>query len=227
MKLKLINKKNEIGDVITFVLKPEMDLSWLPGQFFHYVLEHPDIDNRGLERWFTISSAPYEKNIMITTRILAKDPSSFKSYLNLLPLGSEIEADGPKGKFILDATGEFTVFIAGGIGITPFRSILLDAVENKNKLDGVLLYANRENLFYFKEELTSAIAKLRNFNIEYFAKKDIEADNILASIPSGLKPTFYVSGPEPMVEAYVKLLLSMGFSDDQIKKDFFPGYDWH
>ena len=224
MKLKLIDKKSESFDAATFVFEPEAEVSWQPGQFFHYVLNH-EADDRGVERWFTISNAPYEKNITITTRIFPEKGSSFKKALNDLAIGSFIEGDGPKGKFILEDNKDFNVLVAGGIGITPYRSMIMEAAHHKNNIKGVLLYANRDGQFYYKDELNKAVSGISSLTIDYLTS-NITKDDLLDCIPGDIKPYYYLSGPEPMVEYYEKMLLSMGFADEQIKRDFFPGYEW-
>lgn len=225
MKLKLIEKKEQAGDAVSFIFESKNQIDWRPGQFMHYTLDH-EADDRGVERWFTISNAPYEKNVAITTRILPREASTFKTALNKIPVGKEVEADGPKGKFILDTNHDFTVFLAGGIGITPYRSMFLQAGHDKLSFSGVLLYANRNNDIVFQDELEAAATGI-GVEIEYYiGSHSLEIENILDAIPNLAKPFFYISGPEPMVEHYEKALLDMGFADDQIKRDFFPGYAW-
>lgn len=226
MELKLSEKKKVTTDIVTFVWKSAKPVSWQPGQYMHYVLDHKNPDERGKERWFTISAAPYEKNVSITTKIKKEGGSSFKSALNQLKIGDSIEADGPKGKFIIEDPEKFHVFIAGGIGITPFRSMYLQTQYDKQKLIGVLLYANKNKDIAFKKELEQTAHNI-DLDIKYFVGSiKIDADAILESIPTFVKPLFYVSGPEPMVEYYEKILLGLGFADNQIKRDFFPGYGW-
>jgi ferredoxin-NADP reductase len=78
MKLRLIQKHQELHDVCSFVFEPEEPITWEAGQYMHYNFPHPDTDDRGVERWFTISTAPFEKNIRITTRLALEKGSSFK-----------------------------------------------------------------------------------------------------------------------------------------------------
>jgi len=225
MKLKLVERKKQAGNATTFIFKSEENIEWQAGQYMHYILRH-EADERGDERWFTISNAPHEKNIAITTKILPSRASSFKSKLNQLPIGGLIEADGPKGRFVIDKPDEFLVFIAGGIGITPFRSMFVEASHKNNLYAGILLYINRDQNIIFKDELEKASAKI-GVGIKYFVNPEVlDADTILAVIPNLTKPYFYVSGPEPMVEYFEKMLLGLGFADEQIKRDFFPGYAW-
>jgi ferredoxin-NADP reductase len=124
MKLKLSAKRPESPGVVSFIFQPQKPLKWKAGQFLHYVLNHASTDDRGSDRWFTIASAPYEKHVMITTRFTAKKGSTFKKTLKALKAGDTIEVSDLDGDFVVDDPKKNYVFIAGGIGITPFRSIL-------------------------------------------------------------------------------------------------------
>ena len=77
MKLKLAAKKTESPGVESFIFKPEEPLAWKAGQFLHYVLNHLATDDRGSDRWFTIASAPWERHVMLTTRLASKQGSTF------------------------------------------------------------------------------------------------------------------------------------------------------
>src|SRR5580698_9008846 len=119
MKLKLAAKKTESAGVVSFIFKPEEPLMWKAGQFLHYVLNHAPTDDRGSDRWFTIASAPYERHVMLTTRLASKKSSTFKNTLKALKIGDDIEVSDMDGDFIVSDPKKHCVFIAGGIGITP------------------------------------------------------------------------------------------------------------
>jgi len=226
MKLKLIEKRQEAPDVFTFIFQPEEAASWQGGQFLIYTLPHPGMDNRKDKRFFSISSAPFQKNIQITTRILEEKGSSFKKALADLPLGATIEAEGPSGGFTADGSDEY-VFIAGGIGITAIRSILADLDARKIPIRGRLLYANRDGNFIYKDDLEAIAGRNPDFKIYYFIEPErITEESVKKLVPDLQKPLYLVSGPEPMVEAFEKMLANMGIADDRIKRDYFPGYNW-
>src|SRR3989344_3471118 len=132
MILTFFEKKQETKDVMSFKFKTDEPLSWQPGQYLFYTLPNDGPDNRGVTRYFTISSAPFEKIVIITTRISlpagrqVMPSSTFKKSLLNLKIGEKIEASGPDGDFTVENHKKNYIFIAGGIGITPFRSILLD-----------------------------------------------------------------------------------------------------
>ncbi len=226
MKLTLIEKKEEVPGVTTFVFEPEQPFVWQAGQYLHYVLPHESPDNRGTERWFTISSAPFEMRPQITTRHAEERSSTFKTALFALPIGSSIEADGPEGDFVVDTPATELVFIAGGIGITPFRSILKELAHDSADPHVTLLYANRDENFVFKQELDALAQERPNLTIHYFsADERIDEDAIRTRVPDLSVPTFYVSGPEPMVEVFEKMLFGMGIPEARFKRDDFPGYE--
>lgn len=223
MKLKLADKKKLFEDVCSFVFEPEKATNWLPGQYMHYVLEHPKADDRKTERWFTISTAPFEKSIQITTRLNAQKGSSFKHALLEMEIGDQIEADGPNGKFVLEPGDVHHVLISGGIGITPFRSQLSQLAHLKRDIKATLLYANSDENFVFGDELDEITKKIPGFSVKKFVGKRLgEAD--FKEFLDQSNTVFYVSGPEPMVESYYDLLIKMTGSEDRVKKDFFPGY---
>lgn len=222
MTLKFINRSDEVKDVVTFNFEPGEVVDWQPGQYMHYNLDLPDVDDKGPERWFTISSAPFEKNIHITTRLDNLPFSSFKKYLMNLKPGDEIEADGPGGKFILRQDAKRHVLIAGGIGITPYRSMLAQLAHDQKPANAVLMYANRDENFIFMEELEKFASQDNTFSIQKFVNKRISEDDIKPYLNEDT--VFYLSGPQGMVESYEELLPNWGLNPDKLMKDYFPGY---
>lgn len=225
MKLKLIERKPETADVESFIFEPTENITWKPGQFLHYVLHHEPTDDRGSDRWFTIASAPTEGNVMITTRFNNERSSSFKNKLRNLKVGRSIEATVVEGDFVVEDYSKEYVFIAGGIGITPFRSILKQLHHEGKQLKVTLLYANRDTNVIYKEELESFAKVNPTFKIHYiFSPEHIDEKKIKELVPDIQKPLFYISGPEPMVESLGNTLKEMGIPENNIKQDWFPGY---
>lgn len=224
MKLRFIEKKKEANNVYSFIFKPNKKVAWQPGQYLHYKLPHPNADDRGIERWFTISSAPYEKNIMLTTRFDTTRISSFKNALLNLEVGYQIEAGEPRGDFLLEQDASRHVLIAGGIGVTPYRSMLLQLDHDGKPLNIDLLYANRDDNFVFDrifQKLATRHPELRirkYVGAQRITKKDIK------QYLDDEKIIFYISGPRPMVESYQHLLDELKVSPQRIKTDYFPGY---
>ena len=225
MKLKLAVKKTESPGVVSFIFKPDEPLTWKAGQFLHYVLNHAPTDDRGSDRWFTIASASYERHVMLTTRFASTQSSTFKKTLKALKVGESIEVSDLDGDFILGDARKQYVFLAGGIGITPFRAILKEAAHAGTPLHATLIYANRSKVAAYKEELETMSRRNANFKIHYlFSPQRIDENTVKKLVPDLKKNHFYVSGPEPMVEGVGKMLQKMGVPKKKIKQDWFPGY---
>lgn len=224
MNLTFFEKKQEAKDVVSFKFKSDEPLNWKPGQYLFYTLPSDNPDNRGITRYFTISAAPFEKDIVITTRI-SKPSSTFKKSLGDMKIGETIEASGPDGDFTLGDPKKNYVFIAGGIGITPFRSILLDLNHKKLPINVQLLYANHDDNIVFRQDLESLISKNTSFKINYFISPNRIDEKTFSIFNSQLSAlSFYISGPKPFVEIYSQVLNSIGIKKENIKLDRFPGY---
>ena len=227
MKLTLVAKRPETGDVMSFMFRSDALLSWKAGQFLHYSLPHPDADERGITRYFTIASAPFEKHVMLTTRFASERSSSFKRALRQLPVGAVVEVGAPDGDFVLDDPSRQHVLMAGGIGITPFRAILLDLDHHELPINATLLYANRTTDFVYKAEIDALAHRHRRLAIRYLVSPARVTEASIRDVAADLaKPVFHISGPEPFVEALGDMLSRLGVSDAHVKRDYFPGYDW-
>lgn len=225
MKLKLTEKRQDVGDTTIFIFTPSEPLSFKAGQFLHYVLHHEPTDDRGSDRWFTNSAAPFENQIRITARFSGEKSSSFKKKLFSLKEGKNIEISLVDGDFTVEDPNQEMVFIAGGIGITPFRSILMQLDHDKQPINVTLLYANRDQNIVYKEDLENVAKNNPGLKIHYvFSPEHIDEQKIREFVPDLTKPVFYVSGPEPMVDAMGETLKKMGVVEDHIKQDWFPGY---
>ena len=227
MKLILKKSQPEIDDVHTFIFEPETPLTWQAGQYFQYHLPHQSADERGEKRWFTIASAPYEDFVQVSTRLNHEHSSTFKDQLTALKPGDSIDVTGPEGDFTVDDPGRQLVFIAGGIGITPFRSILRDLHHEHKSLHVTLFYANRNDQFAFREDFDALMPEQPDLHIHYIVSPEqIDAALIHEHVPAIDDAIFFVSGPESMVDAFKPLLESIGVPSENIKQDWFPGYVW-
>jgi len=225
MELTLINKKQETLSTVSFFFKSSSPIFWTPGQFLILTLDHKNPDVRGKMRFFTISSAPFENHIAITTKIDDNASSSFKKALSQLKLGDKIQAKGPDGNFILEDVFAEYVFIAGGIGIAAFRPIILDLANDKSPIKITLLYANKDDDILFKNELEEIAKSNPNFKINYFINPNqISEDSIKKLVPDLKKPLYYISGPNNMVENLFTMLKNLGIEEKKIKLDYFHGY---
>ena len=227
MKLILVDRRSETEDVTSFIFRSDAPLKWQAGQFLHYSLPHADPDERGVSRYFTIASAPFEGQVMLTTRFATERGSSFKRALRKLPLGAAVDAGEPDGDFVVGDLDHEHIFIAGGIGVTPFRAILLDLDHRELPINATLLYANRNPDFVYKAEMDRLAGRHPRLVVRYLVSPERVTQSSIRGVSADLaKPIFHVSGPEPFVEALGTMLTGLGVPDGQVKSDFFPGYDW-
>lgn len=229
MQLKLLEKRQVSSDCITFIFENSEHSTWKAGQYFRYKIENENADDRKITRYFTNAAAPFENKVQLTTRFVTEKSSTFKLDLQKLEVGGIIEANGPFGDFTLDEpAGKKYCFIAGGIGITPFRSILLQLDHDQKPFEITLLYANRNEEIIFKDELDGLSARNSGLKINYVINPNkIEDAEIQAAVTDFATTSFYVSGPEPMVKGIEETLLRLGAKEENLKHDYFPGYEKH
>lgn len=217
--IKLISSKAEAGNVRTFIFETG-GLKWVAGQYQRYTLQQTAQTKSENERWFTIASAPSEGVIRISTRLSG---SAFKRALKALVPGDAIWMDGLEGDFTWEEQpSKPVVFIAAGIGVTPFRSILLERHAAGKKLNATLLYFNRVSEIPFREEFETLSRQHPEFSLTPIVGELVTADSIFTRAPQRSETIFYLSGPEPMVENIGAELKKRGVS---LKQDWFPGYD--
>lgn len=226
MQLKFLEKRPEAGDTFSFNFELTEPMTWKAGQFLIYFLPHEKPDIRGKQRFFTISSSPFEKYVMLSTRIFPENRSSFKQALEELKAGDLVEVKGPDGDFVLTEPNREYVFIAGGIGVTPYRSIIGQLDFEKKPINVELLYANKTEDFPFRMYFEEIAQRNPNFKIEYVVSpQHVDEAYIGQNVENYKDKIFYVSGPEPMVENLFEMLKKMGIPEENIKTDYFPGYD--
>jgi ferredoxin-NADP reductase len=237
MRIRLKERRPEATDVMSFIFDlGGQQLEYRPGQILHYELDALAFpDERGNRRHFTISSSPTEEGIvMFTTRIRG---SGFKETLRQAPIGYELTCETPEGEFIL-RQGETLmrhVFIAGGIGITPYRSILRYSVDMNEPLNVLMLYFNRSSKdIIFSRELENMARQVPKFSLgnvlteteEGWKGEQGKLDEAIlrkwVPDPDGL--CFWVSGPPGMVSTCRELLELIGIKDQNIRTDRFMGY---
>ena len=234
MLLTLTARHREGENIESFQFQPERPFTFQAGQYLRYTLNHREPDNRGVSRFFTIASAPAEGFVMLATR-LSTPGSSFKQALRRLGAGDVVEAAGPSGQFVYSDREMPAVFVAGGIGITPFRSILVDLASRPLEADVTLLYANSTPDIPFRRLFDDLAAKQTRLKIAYTISQPdpdwrgpvgrIDERFIREHAPFARDPLFYVAGPKAMVAATAEALRTVGVAGDRIKRDFFPGYD--
>jgi ferredoxin-NADP reductase len=200
------------------------------------LIEPTETDAKGPRRTFSIASAPSEDAIMIATRMRG---TAFKRTLKSLPRSAPVRLQGPIGKFTLDAEVERpAVMLAGGIGITPFRSMLRQAADENQRRKLYLFYSNRTpQSAPFLAELTelarrnphfllSATMTDPNVSAEHWdgTRGYIGEDMLRQTLGDLLQPIYYVAGPPRMVAAMQGMLTRASVAAAQIRKDEFFGY---
>ncbi len=237
LMLQLKAKVHLGSDLWDFIFVPSRKLSYAPGQYMEWTLPHPDPDSRGYRRFFTLASSPTENSLRLGVR-LPSDPSSYKQALLDMNGNSVIAAAQLAGDFTLPHdTRQKIALIAGGIGITPYRSMIKYLLDKNEKRSITLFYAARtvDDLIY-KEVFDQARTKLGiktfytltdTMSVPATWKGMIGRINvrmIKAAIPDYRDRVFYLSGPNMMVADFETILLQMGVNPRHIKKDYFPGF---
>jgi len=217
-----------------FVFFPSTPISYLPGQYMEWTLPHKKVDSRGNRRYFTIASAPTESTIRLGVKFIDKG-SSFKQALRMLKKGDQVSALEIGGTFTLPKNKqEKLVFIAGGIGITPFRSMLHYLLDRKEKRDIMLLYSNRTQTdIIYTDIFTRAYEELGiptryivtdETNLPPYIYTAITPEFIKEQVPDYTERLFYISGPQGMIDSFREILTALGVQKHRIKTDFFPGF---
>ena len=232
-----IKEKREVAKgtlmVVFDLLGEEVDFQ--PGQYFWVTLLDPPYDDeKGPRRHITVVTSPTERGVLgLATRL--RD-SAFKRSLDELPVGTAVDVEHPKGEFVLpDDSQRPYVFIAGGIGITVFRSMLRYIADEQLPYRVTLLYSNRDReSTAFMDELQELERAIPGLRVVYTMTGDpswegetrrIDADFLRDQIGDELLgSTYLVAGPPPMVEGIVETLKEAGVPEEQVLPDRFSGY---
>lgn len=231
MRVVFDHTKDEASNITTFFFKPEKPVRYTAGQYTELTLPHKNPDDRGTKRWFTLSSAPEGEFLTITTKHADDHGSSFKKALWNLKPGTEVHMAEPMGDFVLPKLIQTPlVFVAGGIGLTPFHSIFeWLAVTGETRPIKFLYGVRTEDEIIFQETFNKVGIEPTIVVSDPSPAWGGERGRLSAELILGLeKPSddalVYVSGPEPMVEALEKDLKKAGLPKDRLVGDFFPNY---
>lgn len=224
LELKLIEKRQETKDVFSFIFEISKPVSWHAGQYALYKIPHTNPDNRGDTRIFTISSPPYQKKVMLTTRYFFQESSSFKKALFSKKIGEIVNVLRIQGHFIIENPENKLVFIAGGIGITPFNSILLELEKAKQIKDIILVYSNKnEENVIFKETLSQLAKANQGLAVRYiYSPQRCDREYVQKTISDFQERIFYISGPLRLVKSVEESLSQLNINREKIRKDYFP-----
>lgn len=222
-------------DTYEFVFSTPEKVPYLSGQYLEWTLPHEGEDKRGMRRYFTIASSPTDPDIRLGVRYY-ENGSSFKKALMSLQRGEHINATSVSGDFLLPKdTNEKLLFIAGGIGITPFISMIRTLIATNDKRDIVLFYANKtEEEIAYKHVLDEAkekigmkvvyvLSELTAVPASWTGEKGFITEAMLHAYMIDVpERSAYISGPPGMVSAYTAMLKKAGVQT--IHTDYFPGF---
>ena len=237
LKTRLRGKEDLAEGTMGFHFAKPEGFQFKPGQSIDLTLINPaETDAEGNIRTFSIASAPEDGELLVATRM--RD-TAFKRVLRAAPLDLEVGLEGPAGSFTLhNNTAKPGVFLAGGIGITPFSSIVRHAARVNLKHQLYLFYSNRRpedapfmNIlneltgvnpnFHFIPTMSEMARSSTQWNGETGL---ITKEMLLRSLPSLQGPIYYVAGPPAMVTAMRQMLTSAGADEDDIRTEEFAGY---
>lgn len=233
-QLKLTERREVARGTIEFVFEKPAGLTFIPGQYAGFTLINPtETDAGGITRRFSLLSTPNESHIRFTTRI---QNSAYKRVLNSLAIGDMIKFAGPTGNFTLHEDKTIpAVFIAGGIGVTPFYSMIQYAKEQQSSQPLFLFYGNQnaDESSYMDEikQLQTQnphftfIPTLAHPHATWQGETGFITHTMIKKYIVDLSiPFFYICGSPAMVTALQETLVEMGISSDKIKVEDFPGY---
>ncbi len=234
-KLTLL-KKNKLADgTYEFVFLPDLLFDFHPGQYLEWTIPQRFSDDRGNRRYFTIASSPTESEVRLGVKFY-EPKSTFKIALDAMKPNDSIAVSQLAGDFVLPKDkNKKLVFIAGGIGVTPFRSMVQYLIDTKDRRPVTLLYSNKvASEVAYKDTFDRAEREIGMKTVYALtAEKNpipgmyngkLDATLIAKEIPDYKERTFYISGPHGMVEAFKTTLYQMGVPRLHIITDYFPGF---
>jgi len=219
--------------VVFDLLGAEVDFK--AGQYFWVTLLDPPYDDeKGPRRHISVVTSPNERGVLgLCTRL--RD-TAFKRSLAELPVGAAVDVEQPKGDFLLpEETDRHYVFIAGGIGITVFRCMLLYIAEEKLSHRVTLVYSNRDReSAAFLDELRELEQRIPGLDLVVTMTEDpswdgesrrIDTEILRDHLDGGLETfTYLIAGPPPMVEGVAGTLQEAGVPEEQLRPARFSGY---
>lgn len=221
MKARFVKKESVNATVASFYFEPQQPIHYTAGQFTELHLPHESADDRKDKRWFTLSSAPHEDLLCITTRLNDAASSSFKKALAELPIGAEVSLAAPMGDFVLPKlTSVPLIFLAIGIGITPYKSIVSDLLAHGEYRDIQLLHSVRNT----NDAMFSGTFQKLGNAYHVIADDSLRVQHIIDTTHPSPDHYIYVAGPEQVVEQIIEELEKFGIQRRHIFTDFFQGY---
>ncbi|HZW80848.1 MAG TPA: FAD-dependent oxidoreductase [Candidatus Deferrimicrobiaceae bacterium] len=233
---RLIGRTEVAEDTMAFQFEKPKAFVFKAGQFIDLTISRSQGPSQGLTHTLSIASSPCEEDLVVTTRMRN---TVFKQALSTMPIGSEVQIEGPMGSFSLhNNTAKPAVFLAGGIGIAPFLSIVTYATGEQLRHTIFLFYANRrtkdaafiDNLWKLEGinpsfHFIPTFTRMANGNGHRKARTGhISSEMLLAEIRTTRGPIYYVAGPPTMVAGARRTLGEVGLDEDDIRTEEFAGY---
>lgn len=231
--VKLLGKREVAEGTMEFTLEKPAGLAIRAGQFCDVKLPSPEgTPKHDGMHGFSFVNAPFENRIAVATRMRG---TPFKDAFRKTPDGTMVKLIAPFGDFTLHKTESIpAVFLIGGIGITPVRSMIVQALHDRTAHRMTLIYANRTPAqAAYADELAQLASRHTNFTfvpVYTQSREDgaehghVDAAMIRRHVPDLAAPRFYLSGPEGMVKSMRALLLGIGADEDNIRTEEFEGY---
>lgn len=236
-RVRLIARREVAQRTMALFFERPAGYSFKSGQFIDLMLLDPtETDSEGNTRAFTIASAPSEERLMIVTRL--RD-TAFKRVLMRMPFGTMVKIEGPFGNLALpESAARPLIFLAGGIGITPFRSMLVQAAMHHLPYRLVLFYSNRrpENAPFLHElqdlqrkisryTFVGTMTQMEKSNCSWTGETGYLDHAMLTRHLEGIEsPLYFLVGPPAMVQAFRTMLETVGVRNTDIRTEEFAGY---
>ena len=232
--LKLIGRRDIARYTVLFTFEKPAQLNFQPGQYGGFTLLQPiGPEAGGNTRRFSLLSSPLDPHLEIAMRI---QNSAYKHAFNDLSLGSEVKFAGPTGLFTLHMETTLpAVFIAGGIGITPFYSMIKTETLMQSPRELYLFYGNQtvadaaflSDLFSFQQQNSHFhfIPTLASPDADWQGESGFITHTMIKKYIADLSlPYYYICGSPAMVTTLQETLIEMGIAEEKIKVEDFPGY---
>ena len=235
LRLRLKRTTRLSPDIYEFAFAPERPISYKPGQYMEMTLPHSPSDSRSLRRYFTLASSPTEREVSLGIKFY-QPASTFKKTLLGMKEGESMVASQLAGGFTLpEDKNKKLVFIAGGIGITPFRSMIKYLLDKKERRPIILFYSNKSPADAVYRDLFDRAEKELGMELIYAftdrstalpegAAPEISGELVKKRVPDYADRIFYISGPQGMVTSFRETLIQAGVHRRAIKTDYFPGF---
>jgi ferredoxin-NADP reductase len=231
----LLEKIPRSSDTTSYRFSRPAEYTFTAGQWYSIAISTPD---GPLDHHFSHADSPTESFIELTTRLTN---SEFKNLLDTLPVGAEVEIEGPFGRFVFNYEIPKIAFLTGGIGVTPVRSMLryLTDTGGEGRIEGqelVVFYGSMtEDGIVYKEEFDEFERKIADLRIIHVITNPgetwsgyggfINAEIVQAELPNPREWTYYIVGPPPMITAMQKVMERLEIPREQTVVESFEGYE--